>query len=131
MHFLNSSPTKSLGQAQAVGVRRPWSPRRHDGRRGTVLGRTAGSREFSWPQPSCFLTEPDVRSPRQSPVAVDTSSCPGQIDLKDEEQDEEMRSQDKKMRHTHRCTSCLAVLCWSPLPTPSPLIQLWVFLSDF
>ena len=76
MHFLNSSPTKSLGQAQAVGVRRPWSPRRHDGRRGTVLGRTAGSREFSWPQPSCFLTEPDVSSPRQSPVAVDTSSCP-------------------------------------------------------
>ena len=44
---------------------------------GTVLGRAAGSREFSWPQPACFLTEPDVRSPRQSPVAVDTSSCPG------------------------------------------------------
>ena len=63
----------------------------------TVLGRTAGSREFSWPQPACFLTEPEVRSPRQSPVAVDTSSCPGQIDLKEEEQEEEMRSQDEKM----------------------------------
>ena len=62
---------------------------------GTVLGRAAGSREFSWPQPACFLTEPDVRSPRQSPVAVNTSSCPGQADLKDEEQDEDMRSQDE------------------------------------
>ena len=59
----------------------------------TVLGRAAGSREFSWPQPAGFLTEPDVRSPRQSPVAVNTSSCPGQADLKDEE----MRSQDEQM----------------------------------
>ena len=64
---------------------------------GTVLGRAAGRREFSWQQPACFLTEPDVRSPRQSPVAVYTSCCPGQFDLKDEEQDEEMRSQDEQM----------------------------------
>ena len=30
-------------------------------------------------------------------MAVNTSRCPGQADLKDGEQDEEMRSQDKNM----------------------------------
>ena len=33
---------------------------------GTVLGRTAGKKEFSWPQPAFFLTEPEVRSPRHA-----------------------------------------------------------------